>query len=742
MNHSSSPFRFTFSFGAVPFLGLISLFLMVACQNNETDQVNPNLADVEATQEMKVPQNFTFQTDRQVAVHLQLENPPHPGKYRFEIYDYRPQASQGVLLQGFAAKGEALQGQLQVPALRESVFVKLISPQGHSQLMELNLSGNTLEHTFFQGKRSTKGKTTSSPDCSQGCDQSQTHSGWWTANNNNEVYCVTGSYNGGGFTIKKNATVRLCGTGNINSLTIDKGGLEITAGADVTVQNLNLNSGGNNLLKIYPGGKLTVTGWFSPDAKILNQGTLEVSALNLNSNADLENEGTFTLTGNSWTTFDGDVENKGSMEIRSHLNINSNCEIENQCQFTVDLSATLNGKIKNKAYLAFNDKLTVNSNGRLELENGAMVNLKDLWLDGKIKGKNGRSLVKVSGNSGANNNARIRDAVDYCDANGIENFPNNIFRQGAQQSCSLFIPTSACNPSGNGTPTVVDSDNDGVADKVDEFPSDPSKAASSYYPSAGQYGTLAFEDLWPNYGDYDFNDLVVDYQYQQYLNASNKVVELDANFVTRARGGSHETGLGFQLDLTPGDIQSVTGTRYFTNQISTNANGTEAGQSKATIIVYDASSEILDNPGYSFVNTRSSDPYVAPDTTRISVTLGSPVSEANLGSGPFNPFIFVDETRGREVHLAGTSPTDLADQNLFGNGVDNTSLTGSTYQSTSNLPWAINVVGGFRYPEEKTDVVQVYNLFDNWAQSGGSSASDWYQDNPGYISQNNLFQAP
>jgi hypothetical protein len=87
MNHSSSPFRFSFSFGAVPFLGLISLFLMVACQNNETDQVNPNLADVEATQEMKVPQNFTFQTDRQVAVHLQLENPPHPGKYRFEIYD-------------------------------------------------------------------------------------------------------------------------------------------------------------------------------------------------------------------------------------------------------------------------------------------------------------------------------------------------------------------------------------------------------------------------------------------------------------------------------------------------------------------------------------------------------------------------------------------------------------------------------------------------------------------------------
>jgi hypothetical protein len=27
------------------------------------------------------------------------------------------------------------------------------------------------------------------------------------------------------------------------------------------------------------------------------------------------------------------------------------------------------------------------------------------------------------------------------------------------------------------------------------------------------YGTLAYEDLWPSKGDYDFNDLVVDYDF-------------------------------------------------------------------------------------------------------------------------------------------------------------------------------------------------------------------------------------
>jgi LruC domain-containing protein len=32
-----------------------------------------------------------------------------------------------------------------------------------------------------------------------------------------------------------------------------------------------------------------------------------------------------------------------------------------------------------------------------------------------------------------------------------------------------------------------------------------------HFNSLASYGTLAFEDLWPSTGDYDFNDQVVDY---------------------------------------------------------------------------------------------------------------------------------------------------------------------------------------------------------------------------------------
>jgi LruC domain-containing protein len=40
-----------------------------------------------------------------------------------------------------------------------------------------------------------------------------------------------------------------------------------------------------------------------------------------------------------------------------------------------------------------------------------------------------------------------------------------------------------------------------------------------FTPSKSQVGTIAFEDLWPYYGDYDFNDVALNYQVVLKLNA-------------------------------------------------------------------------------------------------------------------------------------------------------------------------------------------------------------------------------
>lgn len=42
-----------------------------------------------------------------------------------------------------------------------------------------------------------------------------------------------------------------------------------------------------------------------------------------------------------------------------------------------------------------------------------------------------------------------------------------------------------------------DSDGDGVPDHFDDYPDDPEKAFNNFFFNEGNFGTLAFEDLWP-----------------------------------------------------------------------------------------------------------------------------------------------------------------------------------------------------------------------------------------------------
>lgn len=722
---------------------LAALALVVvtaACKKDVEEKKSPSYSSVESTTEMKVPSNFNFETDREVNFSFNLEQPPMNGKYRIEVYDFVPTAGRGVVQSAFVGSGSTYNGTMRIPSAIDQLYVVTYAPDGSSFTTVVPVSGNSVSHTFYKGKTGKKTGIVST-DCNSGCDQNVSgHSGWWNADDKDEVYCVTGNYNGGGINIKKGATVRLCGTGNIGNISIDKGVLEITSGADVTINNLSLNSGQTQLI-VHNGATLTTTNWFSPNSEIYNAGTMNVTAFNLNSNSDLENVGTFNITGNQYTSFNGDVENNGTMFINHILTLNGSSEVVNNCTFLVGKDMTFNGKFFNHAFLEVEEDVHFNGSGRLFEYNGAMALFGNLSMDGKIEGFGSSSLVKVLGTSTSNSSADIKGNIEFCDVDGIEGFASNTIRDGAVESCDLYIPTSSCNSEGNGTPAIADADGDGVADNLDAYPNDGSRAANSYYPSENQFGTLGFEDLWPSYGDYDFNDLVVDYRHQYVLNANNNVVDLKSKFVTRAIGGSFENGFGFQLDVNSGDVSSVSGTQYTEGIINTGANGTESGQSKATIIVYDNAYEILQNAGGSFVNTVEGNPYVTPDTMEVTVAMNSPVSQASMGDAPFNPFIFVDGERGREVHLAGAAPTALADNSYFGTAKDNTTPgSETTYKSVDNLPWAINVTTGFSYPEEKIDIVQVYSLFSNWAQSGGLSDTDWHQDNPGYIDSEKLYQ--
>ena len=295
---------------------------------------------------------------------------------------------------------------------------------------------------------------------------------------------------------------------------------------------------------------------------------------------------------------------------------------------------------------------------------------------------------------------------------------------------------------------ISDADGDGIADDEDNYPNDPLRAFDNYYPAAG-FGSLAYEDLWPGKGDYDFNDLVVDYRFHTVTNAQNKVVDIKAIFASKASGAALENGFGFGLPNACANLSSnpanitVTGSKINHNYIVLNANGHEDGQSKPVIIVHDNIFNLLPNPGIGMgVNTVEWAPFVAFDTTVITIvpsTADFGLADFNLGS--WNPFLIVNKERGHEVHLPNYPATDLVDPAWFGMWEDDSDpATGRTYKTLNNLPWAIDIPSEFVWPLEKVDITFAYLKFKEWAESGGQLFPDWYVNNQGYRNENQLYR--
>jgi len=292
------------------------------------------------------------------------------------------------------------------------------------------------------------------------------------------------------------------------------------------------------------------------------------------------------------------------------------------------------------------------------------------------------------------------------------------------------------------TGSSPDRDGDGIPDGDDSYPNDPARAFNNFYPAAG-YGTLAFEDLWPGKGDYDFNDLVMNYRFKIITDASNKVTEISSTFVIRAIGAGLQNGFGFQLptaSVVQTDIET-SGSKLTESYITVGSNGLESGQERPTIIVFDNVNKIMPSPGGFGVNVQPGAPYVDPDTTVVSLLFKPGTYSINdIGIDRFNPFLIVDMDRGKEIHLPDHVPTSLANPAWFKTSEDDSDpASGRYYKTITNLPWAIRIASDFDYTIESVQITSAYLKFAPWAESGGSSYPDWYLDTTGYRNETNIY---
>jgi LruC domain-containing protein len=290
-------------------------------------------------------------------------------------------------------------------------------------------------------------------------------------------------------------------------------------------------------------------------------------------------------------------------------------------------------------------------------------------------------------------------------------------------------------------PNLIDNDGDDVPDVMDEYPNDPLRAFNNYFPGRNRTGGLAFEDLWPKKGDYDFNDLVLSYNIIHVTDANSRIKDIVSTFTIEAIGAGYKNGFGFQLNIPPSAVQNVTGYNHKESIITLNPNKTEAGHNKATIIPFDNTYNLFATIGSGFVNTRPEMPYVQPESITVTTTLVESQTIAAVGLPPYNPFIFINKERGKEVHLPGYAPTQLANPAYFGTEDDDTRIDiGKYYKSKTNLPWGMHLPERFAYPQERVVILDAHLVFGQWVQSSGFSYMDWYQDKTGYRNNEFLYE--
>jgi len=252
-----------------------------------------------------------------------------------------------------------------------------------------------------------------------------------------------------------------------------------------------------------------------------------------------------------------------------------------------------------------------------------------------------------------------------------------------------------------------DYDGDGIPDDEDDDPGNGEVSFISYFPTSGKQ-VVAFEDLWPSTGDFDFNDLTM--SNQVVINKDEDFNLLTAEFKVSidAIGASINNGIGMMLydsekNVFPDNIiASVEGDVSIDDQ---NTNG---------LILTNNVFSAID----SYYQNNGSGPTKIPDTLRFTLTFNSNAEE-------FIPelYIFRTDDRSYEIHRSEFPATAAVDLSLFNTLDDN-----GNYKTINGLPWGIEILldGQYKSPREKVDMTAAYPQFSLWATSGGTENATWY----------------
>lgn len=261
----------------------------------------------------------------------------------------------------------------------------------------------------------------------------------------------------------------------------------------------------------------------------------------------------------------------------------------------------------------------------------------------------------------------------------------------------------------------------------------------TYFPSAGTWSTVAYEDNWPVQGDYDMNDLVVHLRSRE-LSLDNNIVGLEISGEIVAVGGIYHNGFAIRLPGVNANTLQSDSIRYWINEQEQIFSPLESEQGEIIfVIANDAWDYVSPGEGCVFYRSEVGCESDIQMQFKLRASFGLGVASTDFPSAPYDPFMYATPGyahgalfanppgRGLEIHLPGQTPTDLFNTSLLGMGDDRSDVDSDHYFRTeAGMPWALHIANDWQHPFEFIDITQAYPLFESYVTSAGSANLDWY----------------
>lgn len=511
---------------------------------------------------------------------------------------------------------------------------------------------------------------------------------------------------------------------DITEIIVENGGkVEIAKNASLVLTN-------KSYLTVMPGGSITGKGTIqitngSSGFKNYNAGTINCSVLDFNGGVGVfYNYGLLQLERYEASTNGMELVNHGTMEAES-INGNNNTNIKNGCylktgkfQFgTLVMGNTSEAICEELGYNGNDNDIVMEAQSMLTCTGKASLYR---TVTGPTVGTALLRINEIANLSGlAQSNSKVTNNI-ICEITdqtykGEAHYDWSPFawlvNKGLQQGATY------CNP--GKADFILPADGECIKEgyNSDENPDDVEIRNAVY--------SYAFEDNYPQAGDYDFNDIVLNVKLPA---AGNDVKELKYTVDLRAVGAVKQLGAGLRIrGIDKSNVEEVSfgaGATQRTNSLNSGIFENASYETNGNELVIPLFGDAHYVYGYTgsqrpMLNTgNASTPLTDIYTLEVNIKLKNAISIPSVTDGLDFFIAYQGGAQKRtEIHLnqfnSATANGQLADKEVL-----------EVIKAVNNT-WALCVPEKFAYPTETTVITNAYSKFADWAHDQ-STNTDWY----------------